>query len=89
MPKFGMILRLEEMKGGRSKGMVDTILCPVGLGVAPANNTIKYWGYTSQCNLLDYPAVVFPVGEVDKIMDVPTKDFKAMTGVRVRVGYAD
>jgi hypothetical protein len=30
---------------------------------------------------LDYPAVVFPVGKVDNIMDVPTKDFKAMTDV--------
>jgi amidase len=66
---------------GRPEGMVDTILCPVGPGVAPAHNTTKYWGYKGRCNLLNYPAVVFLVGKADKIMDVPTKDFKAMTDV--------
>jgi amidase len=29
---------------GRPKGMVDTILCPVGPGVAPAYNTTKVLG---------------------------------------------
>ncbi|CAJ2512337.1 Uu.00g053520.m01.CDS01 [Anthostomella pinea] len=41
---------------------VDVILCPAGPGVAPKLETARYWGYTSQWNLLDYPAVVFPVG---------------------------
>ncbi|KAI0848844.1 amidase [Daldinia vernicosa] len=41
--------------------MVDVILCPAAPGVAAKLNTSKYWGYTSQWNLLDYPAVVFPV----------------------------
>jgi amidase len=68
-------------ESGRLKGMVDVILCPVGPGVAPVHNTAKYWGYTSQWNLLDYPAVVFPVSKVDKVMDIPMKDFKAMTKV--------
>ena len=45
--------------GGR---MVDVILCPVGPGVAPKLDCARYWGYTSQWNLLDYPALVFPVG---------------------------
>lgn len=52
------------------EGMVDVILCPVGPGVAPVLDTARYWGYTSQWNLLDYPAVVFPVskvGEADAI----------------------
>ena len=65
---------------GRLGGMVDAILCPVGPGVAPAHNTAKYWGYTSQWNLLDYPAVVFPVGKVDKDVDVLPKDFNSMSG---------
>ena len=43
-------------------GMVDIILCPVGPGVAPKLDCARYWGYTSQWNLLDYPALVFPVG---------------------------
>jgi amidase len=39
----------------------DVLLCPVGPGAAPPLNGARYWGYTSQWNLLDYPAVVFPV----------------------------
>ncbi|KAK8060770.1 hypothetical protein PG996_010700 [Apiospora saccharicola] len=48
---------------------VDVILCPAGPGVAPKLNAARYWGYTSQWNLLDYPAVVFPAKDhvsVDK-----------------------
>ncbi|KAK8081014.1 hypothetical protein PG997_008832 [Apiospora hydei] len=40
---------------------VDVILCPAGPGVAPKLDAARYWGYTSQWNLLDYPAVVFPI----------------------------
>ncbi|KAI0596818.1 acetamidase [Biscogniauxia sp. FL1348] len=39
---------------------VDAVLCPVGPGAAPKLETSRYWGYTAQWNLLDYPAVVFP-----------------------------
>lgn len=42
--------------------MVDVVLCPAGPGVAPLLNTARYWNYTSQWNLLDYPALVFPTG---------------------------
>ncbi|KAF1966479.1 amidase [Bimuria novae-zelandiae CBS 107.79] len=48
---------------------VDAVLCPVGPGVAPKHNTSKYWWYTSQWNLLDYPAVAFPVTKVDNNID--------------------
>ncbi|KAI8631922.1 amidase [Xylariaceae sp. FL1651] len=41
---------------------VDVILCPAGPGVAPKLGTARYWAYTSQWNLLNYPAIVFPVG---------------------------
>ena len=51
-------------------GMVDVILCPVGPSVAPKLDTSTYWGYTSQWNLLDYPALVFPVSKVDLEKDV-------------------
>jgi Asp-tRNA(Asn)/Glu-tRNA(Gln) amidotransferase A subunit family amidase len=30
----------------------------------------KYWCYTSQWNLLEYPAVSFPVTRVDLVLDV-------------------
>ncbi|KAB8337251.1 hypothetical protein FH972_021553 [Carpinus fangiana] len=50
-------------------GAVDVILCPVGPGAAPPLDCARYWGYTSQWNLLDYPALVFPVGKVDQQRD--------------------
>lgn len=58
---------------------VDAILCPVGPGVAPLHNTSKYWGYTSQWNLLDYPAAVFPVATVDRHVDRPNDDHKPLS----------
>ena len=51
------------------EGMVDVILCPVGPGVAPEIDHARYWGYTAQWNLLDYPACVFPVGKVDEELE--------------------
>lgn len=54
---------------GELEGMVDVILCPVGPGVAPKIDTAKWWGYTSQWNVLDYPALVFPVDQVDLAQD--------------------
>ncbi|KAI1099673.1 amidase [Jackrogersella minutella] len=51
-----------ETAGSSSDGKpIDVILCPAGPGVAPKLETSRYWGYTSQWNLLDYPAIVFPV----------------------------
>ncbi|RDW87467.1 amidase-7 [Coleophoma crateriformis] len=44
--------------------MVDIILCPCGPSAAPRLETAKWWGYTSQWNLLDYPALIFPVDQV-------------------------
>lgn len=51
------------------KHSIDALLCPVGPGVAPKHNSAKYWSYTSQWNLLDYPGLVFPVCKVDKDVD--------------------
>lgn len=48
--------------GANAGGAVDVILCPVTPGAAPPLDCARYWGYTSQWNLLDYPALVFPVG---------------------------
>jgi amidase len=49
---------------------VDVILCPPCFGAATPHDQSKYWGYTSQWNLLDYPGVVFPVTTVDPVLDV-------------------
>ncbi|KAH4036751.1 amidase [Parastagonospora nodorum] len=59
---------------------IDALLCPVGPGVAPKHNTAKYWSYTSQWNLLDYPGVVFPVCKVDKTVDRWEDDTKPLSG---------
>jgi amidase len=59
---------------------VDAVLCPVGPSVAPKHDTAKYWAYTSQWNLLDYPAAVFPVCKVDKEKDIAENGFESMNG---------
>lgn len=41
---------------------VDAILCPVAPTLAPPHDTTSWWGYSSHWNILDLPAVVFPVG---------------------------
>lgn len=51
------------------KHRIDALLCPVVPGVAPKHNTARYWNYTSQWNMLDYPGLVFPVTTVDKERD--------------------
>ena len=63
---------------GEPEGMVDVILCPVGPGVAPLLDTAKYWGYTSQWNLLDYPALVFPVSKVDYKVDLIEQGYESL-----------
>ena len=43
--------------------------------MAPPLDCSRYWSYTSQWNLLDYPALVFPVSEVDPDVDVRDKGY--------------
>lgn len=61
---------------GIQEKMVDVILCPVGPGCAPLLDTARYWNYTSQWNLLDYPAIAFPTGLACGAEDVAEKDYK-------------
>ncbi|KAK2761319.1 hypothetical protein FQN54_001841 [Arachnomyces sp. PD_36] len=63
---------------GDLEGMVDVILCPVGPGAAPPHGQGKYWGYTAQWNLLDYPAAIFPVTRVDPSIDVAETDYQPL-----------
>ena len=65
-------------KTGEPEGVVDVILCPVGPGAAPLIDNAKYWGYTSQWNLLDYPALVFPVSKLDPELDTVDKEYQPM-----------
>ena len=63
---------------GELEGTVDVILCPVGPGAAPPLNCARYWGYTAQWNLLDYPGLVFPVTKVDPTIDMVEHDYEPM-----------
>ena len=60
---------------GEPIGMVDAVRSPVGPGVAPKHDTARYWAYTSQWNLLDYPALAFPVSRVDAKLDSADKSY--------------
>ncbi|KAM0689794.1 hypothetical protein Q7P36_010665 [Cladosporium allicinum] len=55
---------------------VDVILCPPSFGAAPPFGQSKYWGYTANWNLLDYPGVVFPVTTVDPQKDPKDVDYE-------------
>ncbi|KAJ9500827.1 hypothetical protein H2202_003385 [Exophiala xenobiotica] len=54
---------------------VDVILCPPSFGAATPHEQSRYWGYTSNWNLLDYPGVVFPVTTVDQEKDKKDMDY--------------
>ncbi|EXJ93382.1 hypothetical protein A1O1_01774 [Capronia coronata CBS 617.96] len=57
---------------------VDVIICPTTPGAAPLHDTATYWPYTSQWNLLDYPAAVFPVTFVDPDKDKKDENYVPM-----------
>ena len=48
---------LEQVVGGQ----VDAILCPGAPSLAPRHDRSRHWGYTGMWNILDWPAVTFPV----------------------------
>lgn len=56
-----------------ASGCPDAVIAPVFPGPPAKHRTTKYWGYTSQWNLLDYPALVFPVTRVDADLDIPVE----------------
>ncbi|KAH8899771.1 amidase [Thozetella sp. PMI_491] len=58
-----------DEKTSRWTEVVDAVICPVGPGTANWHGTAKYWTYSAVWNLLDYPALAFPAGKVDKMVD--------------------
>ena len=56
--------------------MVDVILTPTGPGCAAPHDCARYWGYTSQWNLLDYPSLVFPTGLQATLEDKAKAEYK-------------
>jgi len=59
-----------DKEAGKWVDNVDALICPVAPGVATRHNTSKYWAYSAVWNLVDYPALAFPVGKADKDRDV-------------------
>jgi amidase len=43
---------------------VDVILTPIAPTLAAPHDSVLWWGYSSYWNLVDYPAVVFPLGRL-------------------------
>lgn len=69
----------DDFSGGEgSDRPVDVILCPATPGASSPLDTAKYFCYTSQWNLLDYPALVFPVSKVDPQIDLADQVFESM-----------
>jgi amidase len=62
--------------------MIDVILCPAGPGVAPPLDCAKYWGYTSLWNLLDFPALVFPVSRLS-CGGLKLEEHRKLTALRI------
>ncbi|KAL9583068.1 MAG: hypothetical protein Q9212_002927 [Teloschistes hypoglaucus] len=60
------------------EGIVDVILAPAGPAAAPPLDQSKYWAYTAQWNLLDYPALVFPVTHADPRLDKKEEGYVPM-----------
>lgn len=58
---------------------VDAILSPVGPGCAPPHDQSKYWNYTSQWNLLEYPSVSFQVTKLDPSLDVRDDSYRPIS----------
>ncbi|KAK6203494.1 amidase signature domain-containing protein [Scheffersomyces amazonensis] len=58
--------------------VLDGVIAPVFPNVAAEHRTAKYWSYTSQWNLLDYPVLVFPVSKLDETLDKPDPDYKPL-----------
>jgi Asp-tRNA(Asn)/Glu-tRNA(Gln) amidotransferase A subunit family amidase len=69
---------LWQATGAEDGHVVDAILCPVGPGAAPPHGHAKYWSYTSQWNMLDYPAIAFPVTKVDQTLDQKEEGYKPL-----------
>ncbi|KAL4976170.1 amidase signature domain-containing protein [Aspergillus desertorum] len=55
---------------------VDVLLSPTMPHVAVPHRTVRWVGYTKIWNLLDYPAITFPVDEVRVGKDALPPDYR-------------
>lgn len=69
-------LRQEYLDLFNERG-VDFVIAPTYVGTAPKPSEVKYWGYTSLWNILDYTCVTFPSGVFgDKSIDVKDESYQ-------------
>ncbi|CAI5759299.1 unnamed protein product [Candida verbasci] len=73
--------RKEYLKHWVGYENLDAVIAPVGPNVAPKHNTARYWGYTCQWNLLDYPVIVVPVTIVDEKLDQRDANYKPLNEI--------
>lgn len=64
-----------------AQGAPDAVIAPVFPGPPAKHRTTKYWGYTAQWNLLDYPALAFPVTTVDPELDKADTAYKPINDI--------
>ncbi|KAL8831872.1 MAG: hypothetical protein Q9191_000624 [Dirinaria sp. TL-2023a] len=67
---------ISRKANGQPEGAIDVLLCPSGPGAALPLDKSRYWAYTSQWNVLDYPSVVFPVTKAMPEVDVFENDYQ-------------
>ncbi|KAL4871987.1 hypothetical protein BDV12DRAFT_183279 [Aspergillus spectabilis] len=69
---------LDKWNAARSPSgkLVDVLLSPTMPHVAVPHRSKRWVGYTKIWNLLDYPAITFPVGEVKAEQDVLQQDYQ-------------
>ena len=60
---------------------IDVLLCPTLPGTAQPHEANKYWCYTAQWNMLDYPGITFPVTVVDQEKDLFVPGYKPTCGI--------
>lgn len=68
------ILRQDGVDQWSAFPKLDAILCPGAPTLAPPHDNSRHWGYTSMWNILDWPAVTFPV-ETPKEEDVTSVEW--------------
>ncbi|KAK4052154.1 hypothetical protein OIV83_002449 [Microbotryomycetes sp. JL201] len=70
---------------------IDVLLCPNAPYPAPPHGTAKWWAYTSHFNVVDYPAVTFPLDlQVDPALDaVNSRDYFDPRNDDEAVAHAD
>lgn len=66
-------------------GKIDAIIMPVSPHAAVTHDDSMYYGYTSITNLLDYSAVVVPVGFADPALDPINSNYQPISDLDAQV----